>query len=246
MAGPLIEIAGVTRVYATGDVDVRALDDVSLAIDEGEWVAIMGASGSGKSTMMNLLGCLDRPTSGRYALAGRLVSEMDRRELARVRNEFIGFVFQQFNLLPRTTALDNVALPLIYAGIGARERRRRAAAALERVGLGARMGHHPNQLSGGQQQRVAIARAIVNNPKVVLADEPTGALDSRTSVEVMAVFQSLWSQGITVVLVTHESEIAAFASRVVTMRDGRIVSDHTQEPMRVEATSTSPQAGQAP
>jgi putative ABC transport system ATP-binding protein len=229
MAAPLIELTGVSKVYPTGDVEVRALDGVTMEIAEGECVAIMGASGSGKSTMMNVIGCLDRPTSGRYELAGRLVSEMAPRELARVRNQLLGFVFQQFNLLPRTTALDNVALPLVYAGIGGRERRRRAAAALERVGLAARVGHHPNQLSGGQQQRVAIARAIVNEPRVILADEPTGALDSRTSVEVMAVFQELWRAGITVVLVTHESDIAAFASRVVGMRDGHIVSDRIQE-----------------
>src|SRR5262249_47805104 len=168
-------------------------------------------------------------------LAGRTVSQMGKRELARVRNRFIGFVFQQFNLLPRTSALDNVALPLIYAGVAAAERRRRAAQALERVGLGARMDHHPNQLSGGQQQRVAIARAIVNEPKVILADEPTGALDSRTSVDVMAVFQGLWRAGITVVLVTHEPDIAGYAARVVRMSDGRIVSEETQEPVIAEA-----------
>jgi putative ABC transport system ATP-binding protein len=230
MGRALIDLTDVTKVYASGDIEVCALDRVSLAIQEGEWVAVMGASGSGKSTMMNLLGCLDRPTSGQYALAGRLVSEMSRRELARVRNEFIGFVFQQFNLLPRTSALDNAALPLIYAGVSARERRRRAAEALERVGLSGRLDHHPNQLSGGQQQRVAIARAIVNQPKVILADEPTGALDTRTGDEVMAVFHGLWREGITLVLVTHESDIAAFASRVVSMRDGHIVSDHVQQP----------------
>jgi putative ABC transport system ATP-binding protein len=231
MTSPLISLTDVTKIYATGDVDVRALDGVSVQIDEGECVAIMGSSGSGKSTMMNLLGCLDRPTSGHYELAGRTVSELSKRELARVRNRFIGFVFQQFNLLPRTSALDNVALPLIYAGIGARERRMRAAEALERVGLAKRMDHHPNQLSGGQQQRVAIARAIVNEPKVILADEPTGALDSRTSVDVMSVFQGLWRAGITVVLVTHEPDIAAYAARVVRMSDGHIVSDDTQEPV---------------
>jgi putative ABC transport system ATP-binding protein len=230
MAANLIELTSVSKIYPTGDVEVRALDEVSMTITEGECVAIMGSSGSGKSTMMNLIGCLDRPTSGRYELAGRVVSEMRPGELARVRNQLLGFVFQQFNLLPRTTALDNVALPLVYAGIGGRERRLRAAAALTRVGLAARMGHHPNQLSGGQQQRVAIARAIVNEPRVILADEPTGALDSKTSIEVMAVFQELWRAGITVVLVTHESDIAAFASRVVSMRDGHIVSDLIQEP----------------
>jgi putative ABC transport system ATP-binding protein len=191
---------------------------------------------------MNVLGCLDRPTSGGYVLAGRAVSEMGPRELARLRNRFLGFVFQQFNLLPRTSALDNVALPLVYAGVGARDRRRRAAAALERVGLGARIHHHPNQLSGGQQQRVAIARAIVNNPKVILADEPTGALDSRTSVDVMAQFQNLWRSGITVVLVTHESDIAGFAARVVVMRDGRIVSDRTQQPVVATSAEGPPEA----
>jgi putative ABC transport system ATP-binding protein len=245
---PLVELTGVTKVYATGDVEVRALDGVSLAIEEGECVAIMGASGSGKSTMMNLLGCLDRPTSGGYRLAGRSVAEMGARELARVRNQSIGFVFQQFNLLPRTTALDNVALPLIYAGVGGGERRRRASEALARVGLGARMHHHPNQLSGGQQQRVAIARAIVNRPKLMLADEPTGALDSKTSIEVMAVFQALWREGITVILVTHEADIAEFAERVVVMRDGRIVSDQRQE-ARIAGpppSPPSPHAGHGP
>jgi putative ABC transport system ATP-binding protein len=231
MASPLVVLTDVTKVYASGDAEVRALDGVSLRVDDGECVAIMGASGSGKSTMMNLLGCLDRPTAGRYELAGRVVSHMSARELARVRNRFIGFVFQQFNLLPRTTALDNVALPLIYAGIGARERRERAAAALERVGLAARLEHHPNQLSGGQQQRVAIARAIVNEPRMILADEPTGALDSRTSVDVMRVFQDLWRTGITVVLVTHEPDIAAHAARVVRMSDGRVLSDQRQQPV---------------
>jgi putative ABC transport system ATP-binding protein len=231
MAAPLAELTDVTKVYATGDIEVRALDGVSLRIDEGEYLAIMGSSGSGKSTMMNVLGCLDRPTSGRYLLAGRLVSDMGRRELARVRNETIGFVFQQFNLLPRTSALDNVALPLVYAGVGGGERRRRAAEALERVGLGQRMHHHPNQLSGGQQQRVAIARALVNRPKVILADEPTGALDSKTSVEVMGVFGGLWKAGITVVLVTHETDIAGFAHRLVQMKDGRIAADREQEPV---------------
>jgi putative ABC transport system ATP-binding protein len=232
----LLDLEDVTKVYATGDIEVRALDGVSFQVEAGECIAIMGSSGSGKSTMMNLLGCLDRPTSGQYRLAGQEVSDMDPRELARTRNEFIGFVFQQFNLLPRTTALDNVALPLIYAGVGGRERRRRAAEALERVGLGTRFDHHPNQLSGGQQQRVAIARALVNEPKVIFADEPTGALDSHTSIEVMALFQRLWRAGITVVLVTHESDIAAHASRVIAMRDGRIISDQAQTPRLAESS----------
>ena len=230
MTRAVIELTDVTKVYQTGDVELRALDGASLRVDEGEFVAVMGSSGSGKSTLMNIVGCLDRPTTGTYALAGRPVSGLSRSELARTRNRMLGFVFQQFNLLSRTSALENVELPLEYAGLGSRDRRRRAIAALERVGLGHRLEHHPNQLSGGQQQRVAIARAIVNEPKVILADEPTGALDSRTSVEVMGIFQQLWRSGITVMLVTHEPDMAEFASRVIVMRDGRILSDRTQEP----------------
>ncbi len=229
MVGSVIELSEVSKVYRPGDVELRALDGVSLQVKEGEFVAVMGSSGSGKSTLMNIIGCLDRPSSGRYTLAGQAVSEMTRRDLARVRSRSLGFVFQQFNLLARTSALENVELPLEYAGVGGRERRRRATLALSRVGLGDRLGHNPNQLSGGQQQRVAIARSIVNEPKVVLADEPTGALDSRTSVEVMAIFQELWRTGITVLLVTHEPEVAEFASRLVVMRDGRILSDQTQQ-----------------
>jgi putative ABC transport system ATP-binding protein len=239
MAEHLIELTDLTKVYSTGDVEVRAIDGVSLSIDEGEFVAIMGASGSGKSTLMNVIGCLDRPTSGSYLLARRRVSGMNRGELAVARNHFLGFVFQQFNLLARTSAVENVELPLVYAGVGSRERRRRAIAALERVGLGDRLQHHPNQLSGGQQQRVAIARAIVNEPKVILADEPTGALDSRTTVDVMAVFQDLWRAGITIVLVTHEQDVAEFASRVVVMRDGRVLTDATQQPRRAEPSAWS-------
>jgi putative ABC transport system ATP-binding protein len=231
---PVIELTDVTKVYQTGDVALRALDGVSIRVEEGEFVAVMGSSGSGKSTLMNIVGCLDRPTSGEYVLAGRRVSGMNRSELARVRNHALGFVFQQFNLLSRTTALENVELPLEYAGLRSRVRRQRATEALQRVGLGARLLHHPNQLSGGQQQRVAIARAIVNQPKVILADEPTGALDSRTSVDVMAIFQGLWRSGITVVLVTHESDVAEFASRVVHMKDGQILSDDRQEPKTAE------------
>ncbi|HEY8041276.1 MAG TPA: ABC transporter ATP-binding protein [Polyangiaceae bacterium] len=234
MAEPVIELGDITKVYQTGDVELRALDGVSLRVDAGEFVAVMGSSGSGKSTLMNIVGCLDRPTSGTYLLAGKRVSGMSRGELARIRNHALGFVFQQFNLLSRTSALENVELPLEYAGVGTRARHKRATEALERVGLGKRLHHHPNQLSGGQQQRVAIARAIVNEPKVILADEPTGALDSRTSIDVMAIFQELWRSGITVVLVTHEADVAEFASRVVVMRDGRILSDRTQEARRAD------------
>ncbi len=230
MAEPLIELTDLTKIYVTGDVELHALDGVSLTITEGEFVAIMGSSGSGKSTMMNVIGCLDRPTLGTYRLSGREVSGMSKSDLAEVRNQLIGFVFQQFNLLARTSAVENVELPLVYAGVGSRERRRRATHALERVGLSQRLEHHPNQLSGGQQQRVAIARALVNEPKVILADEPTGALDSKTSVEVMALFQELWHAGITVVVVTHEPDIAAYASRVVVMRDGKVLSDERHEP----------------
>jgi putative ABC transport system ATP-binding protein len=225
----VIELTEVSKVYRPGDVELRALDSVSLRVQEGEFVAVMGSSGSGKSTLMNIIGCLDRPTSGRYMLAGQAVSEMSRRDLARVRSRSLGFVFQQFNLLARTSALENVELPLEYAGVAGRERRRRATLALTRVGLSDRLEHNPNQLSGGQQQRVAIARSIVNEPKVVLADEPTGALDSRTSVEVMAIFQELWRAGITVLLVTHEPEVAEFASRLVVMRDGHVISDQSQQ-----------------
>jgi putative ABC transport system ATP-binding protein len=241
--GALIELVDVTKVYKTGDVDLRALDGVSLTVDEGEFIAIMGSSGSGKSTLMNIIGCLDRPTSGAYTLAGENVSRMSRAELAAVRNRVLGFVFQQFNLLARTSARENVELPLEYAGMGSRKRHQKSTAALTRVGLGNRMHHHPNQLSGGQQQRVAIARAIVNDPKVILADEPTGALDSRTSIDVMAIFQELWRAGITVVLVTHEADIAEFASRVVVMRDGQVLSDKRQEP-KIAAPTDSSRAAQ--
>ncbi len=235
MAGDkLIDLEGVTRVYATGDVEVRALDGVSLSIATGEFVAVMGPSGSGKSTLMNILGCLDRPTDGRYLLAGREVSSLRKEDLADVRSRTLGFVFQNFNLLPRTTAMENVELPLMYQGVRARDRHERAHEALARVGLASRSGHHPNQLSGGQQQRVAIARALVTRPRVILADEPTGNLDSRTSLEVMALFQELGGQGITIILVTHEPEVSEFASRVVVVKDGRIRSDEHRTPRIVE------------
>jgi len=225
----LIELTHVSKEYDTGGSLVRAMRDVSVGIAQGEFVAVVGASGSGKSTMMNILGCLDRPTHGSYALAGIDVGSRPGDSRAIVRNRVIGFVFQGFNLLPRTTARDNVELPLQYRGVGLRERRRRARAALAAVGLADRMDHTPNQLSGGQQQRVAIARALVTDPPLLLADEPTGNLDTRTSLEVLALLQKLnRERGITVVLVTHEQDIAACASRVITMRDGRILSDVVQ------------------
>jgi len=226
----IIRLEDVTKVYRMGDVDVHALRGVSLAVEPGEFVAVMGASGSGKSTLMNIVGCLDRPTTGRYLLADEDVSGFDRYAMAKKRGQTLGFVFQNFNLLPRTSALENVELPLLYAGTPTRERHQRSRDALERVGLGDRVTHHPNQMSGGQQQRVAIARAIVSNPRVILADEPTGNLDSATSLEVMAIFQELRETGITIVLVTHEPDIATFAARVVTMKDGRVVSDQRQQP----------------
>jgi putative ABC transport system ATP-binding protein len=226
----IVELSNVSKDYDTGGATVRALRDVSLSLAPGEFVAIVGSSGSGKSTMMNILGCLDRPTRGTYTLAGIPVGDRKGDSRAIVRNRLIGFIFQGFNLLSRTTALENVELPLQYRGVSARERRRRAKAALVSVGLGDRMAHTPNQLSGGQQQRVAIARALVTDPPLLLADEPTGNLDTRTSLEVLALLQNLnRERGITIVLVTHERDIAACASRVVTMRDGRIVTDVVQD-----------------
>ncbi|RJG03780.1 ABC transporter ATP-binding protein [Noviherbaspirillum sedimenti] len=231
----LIDTRKLVKDYVMGNNHVFALRGVSLAINAGEFVAIMGASGSGKSTFMNMLGCLDLPTSGEYFLAGERVSAMDSDQLAAIRNRRIGFVFQQFNLLPRTTALDNVELPLLYAAVPAAERHARAAQRLGEVGLGERMDHHPAQLSGGQQQRVAIARALVNNPSLILADEPTGALDSRTSVEIMALFQKLSREGMTIVLVTHEHDIASFASRIITFRDGNVIGDAANPPQDAQA-----------
>jgi putative ABC transport system ATP-binding protein len=226
-ARPVIQLEGVHKTYTMGDVEVHALRGVSLTIREGEFVAIMGTSGSGKSTMMNIIGCLDRPTRGACTLDGHDVSGMSKDERADVRSRKLGFVFQGFNLLSRTSALENVELPMLYAGVETAERRRRAVEALHSVGLAGREQNHPNQLSGGQQQRVAIARALVNNPTLILADEPTGALDSRTSVEVMEIFQRLnRERRITLVLVTHEPDIAAYADRVVVFKDGRIQKDY--------------------
>ncbi len=221
----MINITGLSKIYQMGDTQVRALDNVSLTVAEGEMVAIMGPSGSGKSTLMNILGCLDQPTAGTYYISGREVSKLGEREQAILRNREIGFVFQSFNLLPKLTAIQNVELPLVYADIPNNERRERAIEALERMGLGERMHHKPKELSGGQQQRVAIARALVSRPGFILADEPTGNLDSRSSAEILGVFQELNRQGITIVLVTHEEDIASYTRRIVRFFDGKIVSD---------------------
>jgi putative ABC transport system ATP-binding protein len=230
-SGPLIVTRDLKKIYRMDDYGVTALDRVSLEIAAGEFVAVMGPSGSGKSTFMNLLGCLDTPTSGDYLLGGEKVSQLSSDALAAIRNRRIGFVFQSFNLLPRTSALENVELPLLYSRVSADERRRRALARLKEVGLAERASHHPAQLSGGQQQRVAIARALVNDPVLLLADEPTGALDTRTSFEVMALLQDLNRGGITVVVVTHEHDIASFASRLVAFRDGHVVDDRRVQPV---------------
>ena len=224
----LIETVDLWKYYQMGDETIHALRGVSIQIERGEYVAIMGPSGSGKSTLMNLIGCLDTPSKGSYLLNGKQVSTMDDNELARIRNEEIGFVFQTFNLLPRATALRNVELPLVYAGVSAKDREQRARTALEKVELSARMNHRPNELSGGQRQRVAIARALVNNPSILLADEPTGNLDSKTGVEIMGVFDRLHKAGNTIVLVTHEPDVAAYANRAIHIRDGQVEQDVTR------------------
>jgi putative ABC transport system ATP-binding protein len=249
MTGSLIHTRELVKTYRLGGSaiegnEIRALAGVSVDISEGEFVAVMGPSGSGKSTFMNVLGCLDRPTGGEYTLAGRRVSELQSDELAVIRNRHIGFVFQSFNLLARTPALENVELPLVYAGVGTGERHQRAREMLERVGLGDRRGHHPAQLSGGQQQRVAIARALVTRPLLILADEPTGALDSRTSLEIMALFQELNRQGMTVVIVTHEPDVARFAGRILRFRDGKVVADEANA--AVDATQVLAEEPQSP
>ena len=221
----VIDIHGLTKTYIMGQTQVHALRGIDLQIQTNEYVALMGPSGSGKSTLMNLLGCLDTPTSGTYHLDGKDVSQMDDTELANIRNEKIGFVFQTFNLLPRQTTLENVALPLVYAGLGKKERQARAAEVLDSVGLGDRLDHRPNELSGGQRQRVAIARALVNRPAIILADEPTGNLDTKTSIEIMEIFEDIQNRGNTVILVTHEPDIAEHAHRIVRLRDGETESD---------------------
>lgn len=225
----IIQIENLNKIYDTGKIQVTALNNVSLNVDKNEYVAIMGASGSGKSTLMNIIGCLDRMTDGKYILDGENVSTLNDTQLAEIRNKKIGFVFQAFNLLPRLTALGNVELPMVYAGVSGATRLEKAKEALERVGLGERMHHKPNELSGGQKQRVAIARALVNNPAILLADEPTGNLDTKSSIEIMDIFESLNTEGVTIVMVTHEPELAARTKRNVVFRDGEIISDKLVE-----------------
>ena len=234
MSAPIIQLRDLAKTYHTGEVEVKAVRGVSLAIQRGAFVAVMGASGSGKSTLMNIVGCLDQPTEGSYLLDGVSVAELNRKQLAVLRNAKLGFVFQSFNLLARTSALENVELPMFYSKllVSLRSRRQRAIEALEKVGLADRLHHHPSQLSGGQQQRIAIARALVNQPELVLADEPTGNLDTRTSIEIMGIFQELNRSGITIVMVTHELDIAAYCKRFVVMRDGRVLSDTENENLR--------------
>ena len=231
---PLIQLRGLSKTYRAGEVEVRAVCGVTLEVQRGDFVAVMGASGSGKSTLMNTLGCLDQPTAGDYLLDGVAVAGLSRKQLAKLRNQKIGFVFQSFNLLARTSASENVELPMFYSHplTSLRERRARAVQALQQVGLGDRLGHHPSQLSGGQQQRIAVARALVNRPELVLADEPTGNLDTRTSIEIMGLFQELNDSGITLVMVTHELDIAAYCKRIVVMRDGQVISDTCNESRR--------------
>jgi putative ABC transport system ATP-binding protein len=232
---PIIQLRDLTKTYHTGEVELKAVCEVSLEIQRGDFVAVMGASGSGKSTLMNMLGCLDHPTSGSYLLDGAAVAGLNRRQLARLRNKKLGFIFQSFNLLARTSALENVELPMFYSKplIALRATRQRATQALENVGLGDRRHHHPNQLSGGQQQRIAIARALVNSPELLLADEPTGNLDTRTSIEIMGIFQKLNDAGITILMVTHELDIAAYCKRIIVMRDGQLISDTRNENRRL-------------
>lgn len=243
MAAPVIEIQGLSKFYGEGDSQVRALDGVHLTVEQGEYVAIMGASGSGKSTMMNLLGCLDVATQGDYLINGINVRQMSENQLSAIRNRYIGFVFQSFNLIPRVSALSNVELPMAYAGVGQRERRARSQAALAMVGLSDRASHMPNELSGGQQQRVAVARSLVNAPALILADEPTGNLDSQSTADVLNIFDRLNAQGRTIVLITHENEVAERAQRVLRMKDGKIVFDSTNpesEAYPPAATITAP------